>query len=97
MIGHLGMLLLGALGFALLAGAMDRHEHEIHGTSLAPASRRRLRIAGAAALLLSWAGLVHEMGGGVGTFVWLMLLSSCGLAVVLVTTYRPRWLGRLPH
>lgn len=95
--GHLGMLLLGLLGFALLACAMDRHEHDIHGASLTPAGRRRLRLAGSAALVLSWVGLVHEMGGGIGTFVWLMLLSGCGLVVVLVTTYSPRWLGRLPH
>jgi hypothetical protein len=25
--------------------------------------------------------------------VWLMLCSVCGLSVVLLTTYRPHWLG----
>ncbi|MEN9892720.1 MAG: hypothetical protein RLY78_3015 [Pseudomonadota bacterium] len=90
---NLCLLLLGAAGFALLASAMDRHEREITGRRLAAPERRRRRWAGALALLAALIGLMQGLGSGVGLMVWLMLCSVCGLSVVLLTTYRPHWLG----
>lgn len=87
---------LTLLGFALLCGAMDRHERAIHGRELTETGRRRRRLGAAACLLLSLLWLAQVHGSGTGFVLWCLLMGACALVVVALATYRPAWLaGRL--
>ncbi len=63
---HLPPFVLCLAGFAALAFAMDRPQHNLIGRSLAESTTRALRIAGACALLLALAALVAWRGWGLG-------------------------------
>lgn len=94
-VANIAQLLLTLAGFVLLCATSARSEHAIHGRELDAATRRTLRLAGAAALALALAWLVHARGSGVGFTVWCLLLSVASVLVVLTNTYRPGWLGLL--
>ncbi|MCC9596129.1 MULTISPECIES: DUF3325 domain-containing protein [unclassified Rubrivivax] len=94
-VANIAQVLLTLVGFVLLCASSARNEQTIHGRELEPGTRRTLRLAGTAVLLLALAWLVHARGSGVGFTVWCLLLSVASVLVVLTNTYRPGWLGLL--
>ena len=63
---HLAILLLCVFGFAALAVVMERHQEDLFGRPMVPATARSLRVAGWAALLLSLAVAVRAQGWALG-------------------------------
>lgn len=63
---HLPPFVLCLAGFAALAFAMDRPQHDLIGRALARSATRALRMAGAGALLLALGVLVGWQGWGLG-------------------------------
>lgn len=79
---HIVCIALAAAGFALLAAAMDRHQKDLVGSKLPPASSRRLRMAGATMLVATL--VIGTIGPGlaVGVIAWFGHLTA-GAAIVL--------------
>jgi hypothetical protein len=79
-------------GFVCLCLAMQRHHEQALGHRRIPPPLRR-RLAGGGWLLLaaSLALLVHAAGWGLGLVIWTGLLTAAALPVVVLLTYRPRW------
>ncbi|WP_372394715.1 DUF3325 family protein [Azospirillum sp. HJ39] len=63
---HLLPFALSLAGFAALALAMDRQQHDLFGRPLPKPTARALRTAGSAALLLALGVLVGRQGWGLG-------------------------------
>jgi len=92
-------LLLGAafaagyLGFTLLALSLERHRRDLIGAAAAPPRRRAtLRLAGYAALAVTFALAVMRDGASFGSVLGVLLLGSCAACVALTLGWRPRWL-----
>lgn len=79
-------------GFVLLCLSMERHHEQVLGRRrIAPLRRRLLAGAGWLLLLLSPLPLVRADGWGLGVVSWTGLLTAAALPVVLLLTFRPRW------
>ncbi|NUB27667.1 DUF3325 domain-containing protein [Azospirillum brasilense] len=63
---HLSSFILCLTGFAALAFAMDRPQHDLFGRSLPAPATASLRVGGAAALLGALGLLVSWQGWGLG-------------------------------
>jgi len=63
---HLASLALCVFGFTALAVAMERHQEDLFGRPMVPATARSLRIAGWATLLLALAVAVRAQGWALG-------------------------------
>lgn len=85
--------LLSLVGFAWLALSQERHFEQVHGSPM-PAGRRWgvQRGLGGAAIALALPLCVVGEGGGFGTLLWLVMISSAAMAVTFTLTWRPRWL-----
>jgi hypothetical protein len=84
-------------GFACLALAMPRHWADVAGTApptVTLTARRSalLRIAGAAALALSFALALLRDGASFGSLLGLLVWSLGAVGVALTLTWRPHWL-----
>jgi len=79
-------------GFVALCLAMQRHHEQVLGHRRIPPGRQGM-LAGGGWLLLaaSLAPPVLDSGWGLGLVVWTGLLTAAALPVVLMLTYRPRW------
>lgn len=87
-----GGLTLAYSGFVALSLAMDRHYADVFGRGQEPGQRQRLvlRLLGVMGLLLSFALCVVRDGWGVGSVLWLGMLTACALTLVLLLPYAPR-------
>jgi hypothetical protein len=56
---------------------------------------RKLRLAGAAALLLSLVCCLAADHPSMATLVWAMAVSTSALAIAMALAYRPQWLAWL--
>jgi hypothetical protein len=63
---HVAVLMLCMLGFTALAAVMERHQEDLFGRSMVPATARTLRLVGWAALLLALAVAVRAQGWALG-------------------------------
>ncbi|MGQ9366417.1 DUF3325 domain-containing protein [Azospirillum sp. ST 5-10] len=63
---HLPPFVLCLVGFAALASAMDRQQHDLFGRPLPASTTRALRAAGACALALALTLLAAWQGWGLG-------------------------------
>ena len=79
-------------GFVALCLAMERHHEQALGQRRIPPGRQRL-LAGGGWLLLaaSLVPVVATLGWGLGTVAWCGLLTAAALPVVVVLSWRPRW------
>ncbi|MDO5624165.1 MAG: DUF3325 family protein [Pseudomonadota bacterium] len=75
--------------FCALSLAMDRHFADVLGRQRGDFARwqPRLRVAGAALLLLSLAACLAQRGPTQGWVLWLGVLTAAALAQVLALTY----------
>ncbi|MET4576390.1 DUF3325 domain-containing protein [Ottowia thiooxydans] len=85
---HLGLLVVGLLGFIALAVATDRHGAQILGREPGSTLRRLARGAGWVLLAISLGWGVFVLGPGIGITLWLGWLSVAALALVFGI---PRW------
>ena len=83
---------LALAGFAALSMSMTRHQRVALGALLSPARRRALRAAGFVLLAASGSWCVLRFGVGLGLVAWATLIAFAALAVILVLTFRPRWM-----
>ncbi|MBK1673677.1 hypothetical protein CKO35_10225 [Ectothiorhodospira shaposhnikovii] len=79
-------------GLVALALAMDRHHRQIWQRPPSPRARRLLNMVGMTGLGVSFALSVAHAGWSVGPALWLGLLSLTALVIVLLLSYRPRYL-----
>lgn len=79
---HLFCIVLAIAGFAMLAGAMERHQRDIIGRKLPPFTSRRLRAAGTGVLAAALLVGVIDAGAARGVIAWFGHL-TVGAAVVL--------------
>lgn len=86
------MLLLLAAWLAL-ALAMERHQRDLLGRTLAEPLARLLRVAGWLLLAASAAPLVEHWGALTGLLIWGALISLPALLLVLAITARVRSAG----
>lgn len=96
------LLLVAALatcviGFGWLALAMDAHWAQVRGAQSppAPATQRKLRVLGAAALFGSLLLCLRADHASMAALVWIMALAAGALAVAFTLTWRPRLLAPL--
>ena len=87
MMMHFLSFALCLAGFAALALAMERQQHDLIGHRLEPAVTRALRVAGTSALLLALGVLVNWQGWGLG-LVMLSGHTSLAAGVVFCTIIR---------
>lgn len=80
---HLGVQLLSLLAFGALALAMDRHQEDILGRTLARGHTRALRTAGWLALGATLAWAVREQGWSLGLIAWTGHISASAGIVFL--------------
>ena len=93
LMGLVGAALAAFAGFAWLALAMQAHWAQVHAGVAHDESRsRRLRRAGTASLVLSFAGCLTADHPSMAVLVWLMLLAGSGVAVAMILSARPQWL-----
>lgn len=90
---HLGILLIGLLGFFALALATERWADHLLRRTPAPTWRHLARAVGWGLLALSLALAVLELNAGVGITVWLGWLSLAALVLVFGL---PKWPWRPP-
>lgn len=89
-------LLANLLGMVWLALAMDAHWRQVRaGTPWRPATAKRLRAAGVAALAASLACCLRVDHASMAVLVWIMTLAAAALAVAFALAWRARWLGKL--
>lgn len=86
----LALIGLTYAGLAWLCLAMDRHHRQVAGGTVQPGIARLLRLAGFAALVLSFAAAIAAEGWSLGPVAWFGSLTAAGLALVLLLPYRPR-------
>lgn len=87
------MLALIGLAYAGMAGlclAMDRHHRQVIGRAPRRGIVVALRLAGATALVLSFAAAVAADGWALGPVAWFGGLTAAGLVLILLLPYRPR-------
>ncbi|TWA57914.1 uncharacterized protein DUF3325 [Azospirillum baldaniorum] len=91
---HLSSFILCLTGFAALAFAMDRPQHDLFGRSLPGPATLALRVGGAASLLGALGLLVSWQGWGLG-LVMFSGHTSLGAGVVHgALIVRGRWAAR---
>lgn len=89
-------LLACTAGCAWLALAMDVHWQQVRcGQPLRPATRRTLRVLGAAALAASLLLSLRADHATMAVLVWVMALAASALAVAFTLSWRPSWLAPL--
>jgi hypothetical protein len=86
-----GAAIANLAGFAWLALAMDVHWAQVHGLR-ARATPARLRMAGGAALALSFGLCLGADHPSMAVLVWFMLLAGSAVAIAMTLSTRPRWL-----
>lgn len=85
-----GAVLFDIAGFAWLALAMDTHWRRVCGSGEPTrAARRRLRVAGGLAFLLSLILCVLSDHATIAALVWVMALTAAALVVAFALTWRP--------
>lgn len=85
---HLLLFLMASTGFALLCFARDRHQRDLIGRKLRPATAAWLRRGGLACALLAFPIAGLAFGWGYGTVEWLGQLSAGALLTLLVLARR---------
>ena len=91
-----GPVLLNIAGFAWLALAMDAHWRQVCGSGKpTPGGRRLLRVAAAAAFLLSLVLCNLPDHATIASLVWVMALTAGALTVAFTLTWQPAWLRPL--
>ena len=83
-------LLLSFSAFATLSVAMERHQEEVLGRTLARTANHGLRAAGTALLTLALAACMVGQTRSVAAVVWLGLLTFAALPVAALLSYSPR-------
>lgn len=79
--------------FVFLAQAMPRHGKQLWGKALAEKAEQRSRQAGNALLFVSFATLYFGSDLSNAILLWLGYGTVCSLAVALLLSYKPHWLG----
>jgi Protein of unknown function (DUF3325) len=88
--------LLGVLGMAWLALAMNAHWQQLHADEqLTPAIAKRLRTLGASAIAASLVACLVVDHVSMAALVWIMQLTASALLVTFTLAWRPRWLSPL--
>lgn len=88
---HLAVMLLSLLAFSMLALAMERHQENLFGRLLAPATTRRLRLIGWSALALALLAAVQEQGWALGLVSFSGHTSlAAGLVLAALIVYEHR-------
>ena len=87
---HALLLLLCGAGFACLALAMERHQRDVLGRSLAPASSLRWRLAGWGLLLMALGVAIALRGLGLGLALYSGHTSVAAGVVVLALVAHAR-------
>ncbi|GEP03230.1 DUF3325 domain-containing protein [Methylobacterium oxalidis] len=85
-------LTLSFAALAALALSLDRHHRDAFLTRAPRARARTLRLAGWAGILASLAVAVAFEGWNFGPVQWIGALTGAALLVVVLLSYRPRWL-----
>lgn len=81
-------------GFATLSLAMPRHLRDVTGTAqVSVACRVSLRGLGSSALGLSGLACILARNAPIGVVQWCGVLSLAAVLVVLLLSYRPRWVA----
>lgn len=89
-------VLASVAGMGWLALPMEAHWRQVHGERpLSRATAILLRCLGAAALAGSLLVCLRTDHPSMAVLVWIMTLSCAALAVALVLSWRPRWMGLL--
>jgi hypothetical protein len=84
------------LGLAWLALAMEVHWSQVRAQAALPAvTQRRLRLLGAAAIVLSLLLCLRADHPGMAALVWIMALALAALLVAFTLSWRPRLLAPL--
>lgn len=93
----IGALSSAAAGFAALSLAMDRHWEALHGRGNLPGqrTRRSLRWAGVAGLLVSLLVCLSIWGASQGWVAWAGMLTAAAVGMVLVLSYAARAVVRV--
>ena len=79
---ELSVLFLATYGFTALALSLTRHQQEVAGRRFGPGRIRRIRLIGAAALVLGFAVAWRAWGFGYGA-VMALGLGTIGAALVV--------------
>jgi len=89
--------LASLLAMAWLALAMPAHWVQVPGTEGVPAraQQRRLRVAGASAIAISFGLCLAADHASMAVLVWLMLLALSAFGIAQCLAWRPRWLRPL--
>ncbi len=88
---------LAHAGFVALCLSLERHHEQVLGQRRVPPARRRWLSGGGWLLLAaSLAPPVRAEGWGLGLVTWLGLLTAAALPVVLLLSFRPRWVLAAP-
>ncbi len=88
-----GALVLAVAGMGWLALAMDAHWPQVYGARpRAAATAPRLRLLGAAALLVSLLLCLAVDHATMAALVWVMALTGAALAVAFALARRAHWL-----
>jgi hypothetical protein len=82
-------------GMSWLALAMEVHWSQVRGATRRPTASCRLRVAGAAALVVSLVVCLIADHPSMASLVWVMMASASALIVAMLLAYRPRWLSWL--
>lgn len=82
-------------GLTGLSLAMNRHHQDVFGQAPSALRARLLRAGGWVSLALSLAACLFQQGWAFGSVLWVGLLAAAGYALVLLHTYRPRWIPRV--
>ncbi|WP_198972932.1 DUF3325 domain-containing protein [Xylophilus sp. ASV27] len=87
---------LAYAGFALWALSQQRHVGAVLGThDDVPVRTAALRISGSILLLAALALCLRGHGPGLGSVVWMVLISVAAIAVAFTLAWRARWLRHL--
>ncbi|MBH1738671.1 DUF3325 domain-containing protein [Stenotrophomonas maltophilia] len=90
-------LALSFSAFTALSLAMEKHQHDLHGSAAAtPARRTQWRVLGWALLTVAFALCVIDHGWAMGPVLWLGTMTLGGLALSFgLYPYRPKWIAAL--
>lgn len=91
-----GALLIGMVGFAWLALAMDVHWRQVRtDVAMRHPAKRELRILGGLAIAASLGLCLAVDHPTMAALAWFMMLAASALAVTFTLTWRPSWLSFL--
>jgi uncharacterized protein DUF3325 len=93
-VSELAAICLAWVGMSCFCVAMTRHHRAVFGGTPARRTRLLLRVTGTMLLALSLAAAVSGAGWAFGSVQWGCAISVSALAMVLLVSYRPRWLLR---